>query len=117
MIFAKDMQAMTAFYRDVIGMQEAPGGSADWQVLTSDGAELALHAIPKDVAAKIEIAEPPRPRHDVPVKVCFRASDPKAVREELLAKGVQMFESSGFGDLVLCDGTDPEGNMIQFSNR
>ena len=108
---------MTAFYREVIGMLEAPGGSADWQVLTSDGAELALHAIPKDVADKIEISDPPRPRHDVLVKVCFRVSDPKAVRDELLARGVQMFEPSGFGELVLCDGTDPEGNMIQFSNR
>lgn len=41
----------------------------------------------------------------------------RLLREELIAKGVKMYEPMIFGDLVLCDGDDPEGNPFQISNR
>ena len=50
MIFVSDMEASTAFYRDVIGFPlkfESP----HWTEFASEGATLALHATAKDLAA------------------------------------------------------------------
>ena len=116
-LFVKDFDRMVGFYRDVIGL--APQGDAadGWQDFDAGGCAFALHAIPEPIARDIVIEDPPKPREDVPAKVVFHAEDPGAVAAELREAGVQMGEVRVFEDLAMCDGTDPEGNVIQFSNR
>lgn len=116
-LFVKDMDRMTAFYRDVIGLAPAAGAAEGFTPLDGEGCQLALHAIPAEYATGIELKVPPEPRTSTPMKVCFYSDNPLAVRDALLERGVVMREPSQFGDLVLCDGLDPEGNIFQFSNR
>ena len=52
-----------------------------------------------------------------PHKLVFHADDVPAMREELVRRGAPMQEVETFGDLVVCDGRDPEGHRFQISNR
>jgi catechol 2,3-dioxygenase-like lactoylglutathione lyase family enzyme len=117
-LFAKDMARMRAFYRDVIGLAEVGEGSEEhWLRFDAGGCSLALHAIPREIAASIVIEEPPRERSDTPYKVAFQTDDVDATRQRLIAQGVSMREPRRFGDMVFCDGIDPEGNVFQITNR
>lgn len=118
-LFAKDIAAMAAFYRDVVGLSPVatPDDSEDWRAFDAGGCQLALHAIPARYAEHIEITTPPEPREGSPMKVAFFAPDVAAAREALVRRGARMGEVQRFGDLVMCDGVDPEGNVFQFANR
>src|SRR5262245_31854791 len=63
MLFAKDLDSMTAFYRDVVGLQPIEETRLDnWVEFQGDGARFSLHAIPHAIAAGIRIDSPPRVR-------------------------------------------------------
>jgi len=109
LIFAKDMNRMTAFYRDAIGLELLPGeSSVGWAVFNSGGARLALHAIPIEIAKDIHIEVPPKARGSTPMKLFFRTGDLEEARAHLLAHGAVMFEPAH----GRCDGLDPEGNVF-----
>ena len=114
MLFTTDVKRLADFYGEALGMRKLPGGSDEWQVLEGEGAQIALHAIPAEYAKGIHIAAPPEPRSTLPTKLCFGVDDPLATRQALLAKGAQMFEPKEIGGAPFCDGTDPDGNMLQF---
>jgi catechol-2,3-dioxygenase len=110
MIFAKDMERMTAFYRDGLGLRVIPETRENgWVELDAGGALLALHEIPSHIAATIEIATPPQARAETPLKLVFEAADVAAARAHLIAHGAVMFEPRASGS---CDGLDPEGNVF-----
>ena len=51
MLFVKDLNRMTAFYRDVLGLQPIEETRlADWVEFEGDGGRFSLHAIPSDIA-------------------------------------------------------------------
>ena len=59
-------------------------------------------------------------RGEVPArapKIVFRCSDLEAERERLNAGGARFGKVKVAGDLLLCDGKDPEGNALQLSSR
>ena len=61
MLFVKDLDRMTAFYTDVLGLTAvADTRLADWVEFESPGARFSLHANPADIAAGI-IVVPKRP--------------------------------------------------------
>ncbi len=102
-LFTADMDEMTAFYRDVLALpfaNEEPG----WVELDAGATTIALHAWDGEAA-------------DGPAKLVFFAEDVAAARDLLLARGAPMGEIVMFGDIALCDGRDPDGNMIQISSR
>jgi catechol 2,3-dioxygenase-like lactoylglutathione lyase family enzyme len=111
MIFAKDLDRMTAFYRDGIGLRFiAERSNESWAEFEAGGAGLALHAIPAQIAESIEISVPPKARTTTPIKLVFEAADLEAARAHLTAHGAVMSEPSTWGS---CDGLDPEGNVFQ----
>jgi catechol 2,3-dioxygenase-like lactoylglutathione lyase family enzyme len=117
-VFAKDVSRLRAFYETILGLpviEATPAG--DWVRLDAGGAGLALHAIPRPIAARIVVEDPPRAREGTPIKLAFRADDPEAERARLVAQGVTMREPRRFGEVVFCDGIDPEGNVFQITNR
>jgi predicted enzyme related to lactoylglutathione lyase len=117
-LFAKDIARLRAFYSDALRLvvcEAAPAG--DWVRFEAGGASLALHAIPASIAAGVLIDDPPRARESTPIKLAFHADDPEAERARLVASGATMREVHRFGDLVFCDGVDPEGNVFQITNR
>ena len=111
MIFAKDMDVMTAFYRDGVGLREIPESRQDgWVEFDAGSALLALHAIPAHIANSIKIESPPDARDDTAIKLVFEAADVAAARAHLISHGAIMSEPRAGGG---CDGLDPEGNVFQ----
>jgi catechol 2,3-dioxygenase-like lactoylglutathione lyase family enzyme len=111
MIFAKDMDRMTAFYRDGLGLRLLPASRQEgWVEFDAGACTLALHAIPPHIAKDIEIASPPQAREETPMKLVFATADLLAARSHLIAHGAVMHEPRNPGS---CDGLDPEGNVFQ----
>jgi catechol 2,3-dioxygenase-like lactoylglutathione lyase family enzyme len=70
MIFVKDLDRMTAFYRDGLGLRVLPEKTREgWVELAAGNCSLALHAIPPEIAGRIEISDPPRQRSETPMAV------------------------------------------------
>ena len=112
-LFAKDFQRMLTFYRDSLGL--TPVGEPallGWVELDAGGARLALHAIPNDIAQRITLERPARPRQETPIKLVFVVSDVDAERARLISLGVRMLDVQPWGG---CDGVDPEGNVFQLA--
>jgi catechol 2,3-dioxygenase-like lactoylglutathione lyase family enzyme len=115
MIFVKDLDRMTAFYRDGFGLSVLPERSEEgFVVFDTGGATLALHAIPEPIARTIEIAEPPVARADSAIKLIFAVDDVEAGRVQLARRGAIMAEVRSWGG---CDGLDPEGNVFMIVKR
>lgn len=111
-LFVDEMAKMKAFYTDVVGLRELPGGDETFVSLASGGAQLSLHLIPPEYSGSDH-----SDREDCNVKFVFHSDDVEADRAALVAKGVRMREISRWGAIELCDGVDPEGNIFQISNR
>jgi catechol 2,3-dioxygenase-like lactoylglutathione lyase family enzyme len=104
MLFASDMDAMTKFYEEQLGLKvlERSDGFVDFDA--GGGCRLALHQ-----------TGTPRPGR---TKICFYAKDVSDARAKLVARGVKFGKVPGAGPgLRFCDAKDPEGNIIQLSNR
>ena len=94
---------MTAFYRDVIGLElkvDEPG----WKEFDAGAIALALHNGTSEVGRR-------------PPKMVFHSSDVAATRETLRQRGAKMGKVKSGSGLDLCEGTDPDGNPFQISNR
>ena len=103
MLFAKNMKAMTDFYENQLGLSVLHR-SDEFVDIDAGACRIALHR-----------ATSTRPGR---TKICFYAKDVSAARADLVGRGVQMGKDPGPGDgLKLCDAKDPEGNLIQLSNR
>ncbi len=118
-IFAKDMARMTRFYGEVLGLERraSEDDSAEFVSFGAGAIDVALHAIAEPWAGRIEISDPPEARHGTPLKLAFSVENVAATAAELNARGASFGAVNAFGSLHLCDGLDPEGNIIQLSNR
>lgn len=118
-MFAKDVQKLAHFYKEVVGMAEVHGDE-DHVVLDEGGFQLVIHGIPKAIAASLTISEPPRVRKDTPIKVCLPVTNIAQARERAAALGGEVgptseeWQARGF---TACDGFDPEGNVFQVRER
>ncbi|MED5620281.1 VOC family protein [Ideonella sp. BN130291] len=114
-VYVKDLRAMSRFYAEAVGLQvveEAPGHV----VLESSGFQLVLVAMPEHIAQQVHIATPPVRREETPIKLCFFVPGIAAVRERALACGGEMNAAQRewvFQGHRVCDGHDPEGNVLQ----
>lgn len=114
MLYVKDLEPMKRFYGEVLGMQPTPQESTDVCATFDDGEiRFMLHAIPAAIAEKIEIASPPQPRENHPVKLIFAVSDVEGARQRLESLGVQTLRRPWQKPGEACDALDPEGNIFQ----
>ncbi len=105
-LYVRDVPALAAFYRDVIGLPVlGDPDDSGWVELDAGGIRLALH----NGGAPREWKNAPR--------LVFAADDVAAARAMLIGRGASMGSLKIFGALHLCDGKDPEGNIFQISNR
>ena len=115
-IFVGNVEKCTAFYRDVLGfapVQDADGRPEQWQELDAGGCKLALHkAYGPDGPIDKPTGGPGNPH-----KIVLYVDDVAAARRTLVDRGVPMDQVHTSGDLVLCDGWDPEGHRFQICNR
>jgi catechol 2,3-dioxygenase-like lactoylglutathione lyase family enzyme len=109
MLFVRDLDRMTAFYRDVLGLQPVEATRLDnWVEFAGDGARLSLHAIPSAIASGIQIDSPPRPREQSGAKLTFAVRDVDATLETITAMGLPLLERA-WGET---EAVDPEGNVF-----
>ena len=118
-VYAGDLARLTAFYADVPGFTVAHS-EPDHVVLESPSLQLVIVAIPEHVAATISVADPPVRRTDTPIKLVFTVASIEDVRAAVELRGGQLnppgreWQFQGFR---VCDGHDPEGNVVQFRER
>ena len=109
MIFVKDLDRMAAFYTSVLGLKPIEETRlGNWVEFDAGPTRFALHAIPAEIAERIEIASPPRPRETSSIKLSFEVADVTRERERLESLGVLVIERP-WGAY---DGVDPEGNVF-----
>jgi predicted enzyme related to lactoylglutathione lyase len=118
-LYAKDVGRVVAFYSAVLGFQ---AGDRDEHhvVLESPGSQLVVLRIPDRIAASIEISIPPARRADAAIKPVFVVPSIAAVRSSAEAFGGMVNSSDTewvFQGFTVCDGLDPEGNVIQIRAR
>ena len=90
---------------------------ADHFVLESRALQLVVVAIPERIAASIELAVPPIRRFDTPIKLVFTVADLGAARAAAKSLGGELNPPDNewqFQGFRVCDGHDPEGNVVQF---
>lgn len=110
--FTNRVAEMVAFYRDTMQMtvlqppdaiNHDPGG---WVQLRSGGLEIGIHRAGKPGCQS-------RNRN----KLVFLVDDLAECRERLAALGVRMGKHQVMSGYESCDFKDPDGNVLQLSNR
>jgi catechol-2,3-dioxygenase len=103
-LFTAHLAEMTAFYRDVVGLQVA-GREDGWVDFNAGACGLALHAGPSKVGSRSP-------------KIVFHATDVAAARTALIKRGLtHAGPVKSTGSFDLCDCKDPDGNAFQLSSR
>jgi hypothetical protein len=118
-LYAKDVARVSAFYAGIAGMA-VTHTEADHVVLESPSLQLVVVAIPAAIAATIDIADPPQRRTDTPIKLAFAVESLDGARKAapLLGGELDPVEREWvFRQHRVCDGHDPEGNVVQFRVR
>lgn len=114
-LYAKDLARVSAFYGEVCGLTRVHS-EADHVVLASPIFQLTIVAIPAAIADGIVIAVPPVRREHTPIKLVFPVAELEPLRAtaSALGGGLNPAEREWFlGDIRVCDGHDPEGNVLQ----
>jgi catechol 2,3-dioxygenase-like lactoylglutathione lyase family enzyme len=97
------MAEMTAFYHDVLGLQQI-ADEVGWKEFRAGGCNIALHSGASVVGSRAP-------------KVVFYSNDVEEAREALSGRGARLGKLRSGDDLCLCEGKDPDGNPFQISNR
>jgi predicted enzyme related to lactoylglutathione lyase len=114
-VYAKDVDRLARFYADVAGLELAHR-APDHAVLESDSFELVIVAIPEPTASRIVVTTPPARRENTAVKLVFHVERLDDARAAAQAAGGALDPADrtwSFQGLHVCDGVDPEGNVIQ----
>ena len=114
-VHAKDIQRLARFYAAVADL-EIVHEVADHLVLESETYELVVVAIPAATAARIAIATPPVRRENTAFKLSFVVDSLAEARTAAKDAGGELDPPArewAFQGMRVCDGCDPEGNMIQ----
>jgi predicted enzyme related to lactoylglutathione lyase len=102
-IFTPNMERMTAFYRDVLGLTlriDIKG----YKEFDAGGCSIALHN-----GASVPGRRAP--------KLVFPAKDVPKLRAELVARGAKLGKVMSGRGLTRCEGKDPDGNPFQLSSH
>jgi predicted enzyme related to lactoylglutathione lyase len=113
-IFVKRLQRMASFYEACFGLEDVGGAAGDYRVLESDSWTLSIVQVPPDVAASIQLADPPTRRDGTPIKLSFDVPSISSVGATIVDLGGQVddleWEFRGYRHR---DFMDPEGNVNQ----
>jgi predicted enzyme related to lactoylglutathione lyase len=113
-LFAKSLQRIAPFYREVLGAKTL-GRSDHHESLECQGFHLLLQQIPDALAESFEISTPPERREQSAVRLDFPVADIQTARLSARRLGGHIDEvpppwAGDSTDFYL--GYDPEGNVI-----
>jgi predicted enzyme related to lactoylglutathione lyase len=118
-VYAKEMERVAAFYSVLLGLKTA--GRDDEHVrLESPVFQLVVLRMPGRIAATVEISVPPVWREDAAVKLVFFVPSLSQARAAAVRLGGMLNGAATewvFDGWRVCDGIDPEGNVIQLRER
>ena len=115
-LYAKNIARVSEFYVNMCGF-EITDLKPDHIVLETSVFQLVVVSVPKEIADELEIASPPVRREDTPIKLIFFVPSLKSVRSLAVQFGGKLDDTEHewrLGDYLVCDGHDPEGNVVQF---
>jgi len=118
-LFAKNKKRVSAFYQATLGLR-AVESEVSHDLLRGTTYEIVIHAIPRKIAAGIEITDPPTPRERAAIKPTFLVKSLEKVRDAAQKTGGFLKPASEtwhFRGCSVLDGMDPEGNQVQFKQR
>jgi catechol 2,3-dioxygenase-like lactoylglutathione lyase family enzyme len=118
-LFAKNLDRVAIFYSVVLGLSEA-NRADDHILLESPGFQLVVHRISGGGPAAGDIAAPPARRATAAFKPVFFVPSISRLREVAETHGGVMEPVDrewSFNGVTVCDGLDPEGNVIQFREQ
>jgi catechol 2,3-dioxygenase-like lactoylglutathione lyase family enzyme len=118
-LYAKDVELARAFYQDVLGLEPVDLKS-DHVVLEAPMFQLVILEIPAAVASSIKVENPPRRRAETPIKLVFPVGSIADARAAAPARGGEFAPREReweFQGCRVCDGHDPEGNVVQVRER
>jgi catechol 2,3-dioxygenase-like lactoylglutathione lyase family enzyme len=116
-VYVKDLDRVAAFYAGVVGLV-LDARESDHAVLRTDAFRLILVRMPDALAREIELGDPPVRREDTPIKLVLPVSSLAGARGAAPALGGVVDPVSRewkFKGARVCDGYDPEGNVVQFA--
>ena len=109
MLFVKDLDRMTAFYRDVLGLTPIEETRLEnWVEFRGDGVRFSLHAIPSASATGIAVDSPPHPREQSSAKLTFAVQSVDATLQKIEAMELPLLRRPWGGT----EAVDPEGNVF-----
>jgi len=114
-LFARSLDQVAAFYSSVLGLHEA-NRDDDHILLESPGFQLVVHRIVNRAEAA-ERSGPPARRASAAFKPVFFVQSLAEVRAAAKTHGGALEprrKEWSFDGVLVCDGLDPEGNVIQF---
>jgi predicted enzyme related to lactoylglutathione lyase len=114
-LYAKDLGRLVEFYSTVAGI-EPQAIEEGFAAFGSKPSQFVIVRIPKHIAGSIDIATPPEPREDTPLKLVFAVEDIAHARDRAAELGGAMNAVEReweFEGAKVCDGHDPEGNVFQ----
>ena len=114
-LFARNLDQVARFYSVVLGLTEA-NRADDHILLESPGFQLVVHRITGG-AAPADITTPPARRATAAFKPVFFVPSISRLRGLAETHGgvLESTDQQGsFNGVTVCDGLDPEGNVIQF---
>jgi catechol 2,3-dioxygenase-like lactoylglutathione lyase family enzyme len=115
-LFANHLDRVATFYSVVLGLSEASRDD-DHILLESLGFQLVAHRIQGGRSAAGEITVPPTRRASAAFKPVFFVPSISNLRGVAEANGGFMEPADrewSFNGVTVCDGLDPEGNVVQF---
>lgn len=110
-VYACDLDRIAAFHAAVADLEEV-SKALDHVVLERAGHRITVVAIPEAISRTIEITDPPARREDTALKLSFPVVDIAAAAAQGGVIDPPEREWEFRGERV-CDGHDPEGNVIQ----
>ena len=118
-LYAKNLAQVKAFYEAVLNLN-LEHAENDHVVFASEAFQLVILKVPERIASSIEIESPPRRRTETPVKLVFEVASIAATRAIAHDHGGELLPPErewNFQGYRVCDGQDPEGNVVQFRQR
>lgn len=114
-VYVNDLLPMSLFYQHTINLSIV-NQEPDFIGLKKGNLELILVKMPDEIASEIEISRPPSLREDTPIKLIFQVDDLTAARGQAERFGGHIYAKESewqFLNFQVCDGYDPEGNIVQ----
>jgi catechol 2,3-dioxygenase-like lactoylglutathione lyase family enzyme len=118
-LFARNLDRVATFYSAVLGLDEV-SRAGDHILLESPGFQLVVHRAVSSGSGVDGTAETPIRRATAAFKPVFFVPSISRLRSVAEAHGGVMEPADkewSFNGATVCDGLDPEGNVVQFREQ